>query len=165
MKDPIITKKILDLFHLDIDGSATSAFPILNLFFYPNYPTIDIVRFCLYKIYGKELKGERDIYITVGFNITIDEEYIILSLKELRDFIVDNGTVHYCESTIKFSYFEMMGFTIFDDTCSWLLHNNPDVGNLSFSYDSRILNETIVSQLKENKWYLENGNKECIEFD
>ena len=53
----------------------------------------------------------------------------------------------------------MIGLTIFDETYEWLIHNNVDVGYLTFSFQiKKFNNEKILNLLTNNKWFVRDDN-------
>ena len=100
------------------------------------------------------------IYLTKGYNITKDDIYSKFSRKDFIEFMRGNKTyAPRGRSKESIDTYYMIGLTIFDETYEWLIHNNVDVGYLTFSFQiKKFNNEKILNLLTNNKWFVRDDN-------
>lgn len=152
IKDPHIWERLNDIYNLDIDGFVNNHKDIRTLNFDYNWPVVSFMEPIFMPLF--EDLDSKFIYLTKGYNITRDEIYSKFHREDFMDFI--RGIITHTpqgRSMESIDLYYMLGMTVFDETFEWLIHNNVDVGYLSFSYQIEKFNKTeILNLLINNKW-------------
>ena len=149
--DTSITRKLYYFYDLDIDGTVQNIDTIKTLWF--EYPRVDFLT-PLFMEFIKNINSQY-IYMTDGANIKEDECFLRFSKESFIKFIKTNETY---VSNRGFKHvindYYIIGITIFDETLEWLIHKNPDEGDITFSYQiEKIKNIKVIEKLKESEWF------------
>jgi len=148
--DISITKALYSIYDLDRDGFVCNTTTVKTLKFDYPYPVIDFLEPIFMNFF--ENMNSQYIYMTAGYDIKEDEHYLRFNKEKFIEFIKTNKT--YISSSgckHKIDDYYAMGLTIFDENFKWLIHNNVDVGDITFSYQQEKFNEVEI--LLKNKWF------------
>ena len=156
--DSHITEQLYKIYSLDIDGFVNNQEQVKTLNFEYEWPVVDFLEPVFMPLFQNI--DSNFIYLTKGYNITKDEIYSKFSRKDFIEFM--RGDKTYAprgRSKESIDTYYMIGLTIFDETYEWLIHNNVDVGYLTFSFQiKKFNNEKILNLLTNNKWFVRDDN-------
>lgn len=148
--DREITRKINSIYNLDIDGNVQNNILVNSISF--EFPRVDFLEelfLCFF-----ENINSKYIYITKGYNIKDDENYLRLMKDDFIEFVKTNKT-YISSKGIKHNIetYYLIGVIIFDDSFSWLIHKNPDDAEITFSYQSKdFYNLSEIEKMLKSKW-------------
>lgn len=150
--DSSITRKLYSIYDLDIDGMVRNTKAVKTLNF--EYPRVEILELIFMKFL--ENISSQYFYMTDGTEIKENEIYLKFSKNSFIEFIKTHKTfVSPKGYKYKIDDYYMIGLTIFDESFEWLIHNNMDVGNTTFSYQYEKFNN--LEMLIQNEWYMKSN--------
>ena len=156
--DSHITEQLYKIYELDIDGFVTNKEQVKTFNFEYKWPVVDFLEPIFMPLFYNI--DSNFIYLTKGYDIALNEKYSKFSREDFIEFIKGNKTHSprgYSKESIDIYY--MIGLTIFDETFEWLIHNNVDVGYLTFSFQvEKFNNEKVLDLLMNNKWFVHDKN-------
>lgn len=151
--DSTILEKLNEIYELDIDGFVNNHSQVKTLNFEYEWPVVDFLEPVFMQFFQNI--DSQFIYLTKGYDITPDEVYSKFSRKDFIEFIRDSKTyTSRAKNKESIDLYYMIGLTIFDETFEWLIHNNVDVGNLTFSFQIKKFSKMkTLNLLMNNKWF------------
>lgn len=148
--DKEISKKINSIYKLNIDGNVQNKDFIESLHF--EFPRVDFLEEIFMNFF--ENINSKYMFITKGYNVMEDENFLRFTKEDFIEFIKTNKTYtspNGFKHNIETYY--LIGITIFDESLSWLIHKNPDEVDITFSYQSKVfLNLSEIKKLQDNEW-------------
>ncbi len=156
--DSRITEQLYKIYKLDIDGFVNNRKQVKTFNFEYEWPVVDFLEPIFMPLFQNI--DSNFIYLTKGYDIALNEIYSKFAREDFIEFMRGNKTyTPRGRSMESIDIYYMIGLTIFDETFEWLIHNNVDVGYLTFSFQvDKFNNEDVLNSLMNNKWFVHDKN-------
>ena len=156
--DSRITEQLYKIYKLDIDGFVNNRKQVKTFNFEYEWPVVDFLEPIFMPLFQNI--DSNFIYLTKGYDIALNEIYSKFAREDFIEFMRGNKTyTPRGRSKESIDIYYMIGLTIFDETFEWLIHNNVDVGYLTFSFQvDKFNNEDVLNSLMNNKWFVHDKN-------
>ena len=156
--DSRITEQLYKIYKLDIDGFVNNRKQVKTFNFEYEWPVVDFLEPIFMPLFQNI--DSNFIYLTKGYDIALNEIYSKFAREDFIEFMRGNKTyTPRGRSKESIDIYYMIGLTIFDETFEWLIHNNVDVGYLTFSFQvNKFNNEDVLNSLMNNKWFVHDKN-------